>query len=401
MKYRLALVIAFFCTIQFANSQNTWDSIADFGGGQRQRAVSFSLVNKGYVATGLDTADRVHNDLWEYNPVTGTWAQLANMPGVARRNAVAFTIGNKAYVGTGVDSSVAPAGNILNDFYEYDPLNNTWTQVANYPGQASGVYFATGFNAGGKGYVCGGKLGSDWYTSKLYEYKPSVDTWAERAQFPGGTRYQMVSFSVNGFAYLGLGADEDIYRKDWWKYNPGSNEWNQMGDFYGAERAASVSFVLNEIGYIAMGTDGGYEDDVWEYNDGFDTWIMRENFPGKGRKFACSFTIGDTAYVGLGKAYNGGKRSFNKYYPAYLNRLKSNVTKDFDVYPSPIKNQFAVSFKGDYAKVEIRDLSMNLIAQFKRESIYSINQKLIESIYFIILKNNQNKTVAIKKVYVK
>ena len=402
MKVKFLFLIFFLGVFHLANSQNIWDSIADFGGGQRQRAVSFSLNNKGYVGTGLDTADIVHNDLWEYDPKLDSWSQVADLPGVGRRNAASFTIGNRAYVGTGVDNVVAPNGTILKDFYEYNADLNEWLQIEDYPGSGSGVYFASGFNAGGKGYICGGKLGSDNYTSKLFEYKPSTNTWSERSSFPGGVRYQMVGFSIDGFAYLGLGADEDIYRKDWYKYNPGSNQWTKLEDFYGGERASSVTFILNGNGYIAMGTDGGYEDDIWEYDEEYDSWTLRENFPGKGRKFASSFTIGDTAYVGIGKAYDGGKRSFNKYYPSYLGAKNNNINVDFNVFPNPINNYFTIkNTKLPYSYVELRSIDLKLIQKFEKSSNsrYEIKESLFNSIYFIILKDNFDKTLSIRKVY--
>lgn len=402
MKKVLSVIFLFFL-IQGVQSQNVWDSIADFGGGQRQRAVSFGLNGKGYVGTGLDTAEVVHNDMWEYNPKNDTWSQISTLPGVGRRNAVSFTIADKAYVGTGVDNVSAPAGTILNDFYEYDPLNNTWVQIQNYPGGAgNGLYFASGFTAGGKGYVCGGKQGPDDYTDDLYEYKPSNGAWAKRESFPGGLRYQMVTFSVDGLAFIGLGADEDIYRKDWWKYNPGSNEWTQMGNFYGNERAAMVSFILNGRGYLSMGTDGGFRDDLWEYNHVNDNWISKENFPGKGRKFASSFTIGDTAYVGIGKANDGSKRSFNRYYPSAPSKIKVLKEIELQVYPNPCAEYFSIQGlnKSIEGYIDLLNIKLQMVQAFniEKSNRYELRKGLNKGIYFIKIIDTKGNIIKIEKI---
>jgi len=303
----------------FGQTGNLWSATDDFGAGQRERAVGFSLVGRGYVCAGIDTADQVRNDLWEYDPASATWTQKANMPGVGRRNAVSFTIGNYGYVGTGIDNADAgaPGSSVLNDFWKYDPYNNSWSAIANYPGGgfAGGIYFATAFSLDGKGYVCGGKLGPDTYTDQLWEYKPSADQWALRAPFPGAPRYQLASVVGGNKAYVGFGTDEDIHRKDWHEYNPGSNSWTTKADFPSSERATMVTFTIDGRGYICLGGDGGFKNELWEYVPANDSWITRRNYPVSGRKNATAFVIANRAYVGLGKAATGTKRSFYTYVP--------------------------------------------------------------------------------------
>lgn len=314
-----------FACPSFGQTGNYWSATDDFGAGQRERAVGFSLRGKGYVSCGLDTADMVRNDLWEFDPATASWTQKANLPGAGRRNAVSFTIGDYAYVGTGVDNAVAPFGNVLNDFWKYDPYNNVWTAIPDYPGAFNtGVYFATAWSVGGKGYVCGGKIGPDTYTADLWEYKPSANSWAKRANFPGGPRYQLSGVVGGNKAYVGLGTDEDIHRRDWWEYNPGSNTWLAKGDFPTAERATATTFTIDGRAYVGLGGDGGFKNDLWEYVPANDSWLTRRNFPKSGRKNATCFVISNRAYIGLGKAATGLKRSFFCYvqYEDQLRKLK-------------------------------------------------------------------------------
>ena len=72
------------------------------------------------------------NDFWEYDPATDTWTQKANFGGGARTGAVGFSIGTKGYVGTGIDANDL----LRKDFWEYDPVTNKWTRKANFGGTA-------------------------------------------------------------------------------------------------------------------------------------------------------------------------------------------------------------------------------------------------------------------------
>ena len=44
-------------------------------------------------------------DFWEYDPIANTWTQKADFGGTARAVAVGFSIGSKGYIGTGFDCS--------------------------------------------------------------------------------------------------------------------------------------------------------------------------------------------------------------------------------------------------------------------------------------------------------
>ena len=156
---RLVVLLLFFPLAVFGQ-YNTWTKLNDVGMGKRERATGFSIGSLGYLCGGLDTAEVIHKDLWAYDPQTDAWTQKADLPGAARRDAVSFVIDNYAYVGSGMDSISGPTGTTLKDFWRYNPSTNSWSTIADFPGAGgNGVYFATGFAAGGKGYLCGGKTG--------------------------------------------------------------------------------------------------------------------------------------------------------------------------------------------------------------------------------------------------
>ena len=402
MKVFLILFLLLFANISISQTQNFWTKKADFSGLKRERAVAFSINGKGYVATGVDTADVVKNDLWEYDPVLNTWTQKANIIGVARRNAIGFALNDKGYVGTGMDNAEASLGNTLSDFMEYDPAANTWVYKTSFPGSnGGGIYFATGFSADSKGYICGGKRGPNNYTDEFWEYKQLTDSWIQRQSFPGGVRYQLCSFVINNLAYIGLGIDQDVYRKDLWEYNPSTNSWVSKNDFLGGERGATSTFSLGERGFVCTGSDGGFKNDLWEYNPFSDSWSVRANFGGSERKNAISFSINGKAYVGTGKGFSGKKMSFYEYTPYAVLSVGAIKSNNFiKIFPNPVTDFFVINsnvttsntmllynIKGDVVlknKITNNELKVN-------------RGNLISGVYFIVI-TNQDETIHTQKI---
>lgn len=332
----LQVFFTFLSVVAFGQAENDWDKKASFGGLKRERAVAFSVGDFGYVGTGVDTAEITHNDLWQYDPALDTWTQVASMPGSERRNAVAFSIDDKGYVGTGFSHDDGDIGVKLKDFWSYDPLLNTWTAIADYPGGGdTGMYSGTAFTVLGKGYVACGKIGSNAYLDELWEYDPTLDEWTARTPFPGGVRYQLVSFSVENKAYVGMGTDNDIFRKDFYEYDPITNTWDIAPELPGSERAQASSFSIGSKGFVVFGLDGGYKDELWEFNYYTQSWTLRAPFPGGGRKYAIAFSIADTGYAGTGKEPDGKKRSFYSYTPIGPLSLEDHQDFQLQLYPNP------------------------------------------------------------------
>ncbi len=389
--------------LTLAQGANDWTKKSDFAGLKRERAVAFSINDLGYVGTGVDTAEIVHNDFWQYDPVLDTWAQVADLPGSVRRNAVAFAINDKGYVGTGMDSVVAsvPGAATLADFWEYDPSLNSWTQKANYPGGFGfGVYFATGFSIASKGYICCGKLGPNNYIDQLWEYKPETDQWSQLPAFPGGVRYQLSSFTIGYSAYVGLGTDQDAYRKDIWEFSAATNQWTEKSDLPANQRSAASTFSLGQRGYVCLGANGGLLDDLWEYNPFTDSWSIRASYGGSPRKGAFAFTANGRAYVGTGKGYSGKKASVHEYNPPAVIGI-NELEEDLSFYPNPA-NEF-IHIKSKSNSIETISIYSNK-GTLVYQSDYSttINtDKLKAGIYFVQGMDKHNNTTATQKLIIK
>ena len=285
----------------FGQVGDTWTQKSDFGFNLpngpmgRQGAAAFSLGSKGYSGTGMNAGGNMQNDFWEYDPATNTWTQKANFGGAGRMYAVGFSIGLKGYIGLGNSA----LGSYMNDFWEYDPLNNAWLQKSNFGG--AGRMMATGFSIGSKGYIGTGQSAVNQYEKDFWEYDPSTNTWLQKADYGGPGKNGATGFSIGNKGYLGTGyISGGIPTKDIWEYNPSGNTWTQKSDFAGSSRYFAISFSIGSKGYIGTGAGNGYLNDFWEYNPSNDTWIQKANLQGNGRSLAIGICIGTKGYIGTG-----------------------------------------------------------------------------------------------------
>jgi hypothetical protein len=267
-------------------------------------AVGFSISNKGYIGTG--SGDTLKKDLWEYDPGADTWTQKADFGGNARWSAVGFSIEGKGYIGTGISNT-----GLEKDFWEYDPSNNTWIQKADFTGGARSG--AVGFSIGTRGYIGTGSP----LTNDFWEYYPGANTWTQKAEFPGSARYDATGFSIGNKGYIGTGYDYGwSCFSDFWEYDSESNTWMQKAYFSGGKCSGATGFSIADKGYIGLGWNvelDSYEEDFCAYDPVSNTWTSVAYFVGEGRRNAAGFSIGNKGYVGTG--YVDNYEDFWEYTP--------------------------------------------------------------------------------------
>jgi len=304
----LSAIILITCIITLLSGKNTMAQNTEY---TRYGAVGFSIGNKGYIGTGmvyLNGSYSTRKDFWEYDPIADSWTQKADLGGPARSAAVGFSIGQMGYIGTGAGSTY------LIDFWAYNPITNKWTKKANFGGTARTL--AVGFSLGSKGYIGTGS-GSSGELKDLWEYTPnnSMGTWKRMADFPGDPRYAAVGFSIGQKGYLGTGINyvnstNYTWYQDFFEYDPNTNAkkggtWTKKADVGGLARGFAVGFSINSTkGYIGTGnTSQHFTSDFWEYDPGTGengTWTQKAPFPGTARDCAVGFSIGIKGYIGLG-----------------------------------------------------------------------------------------------------
>src|SRR5207249_10837916 len=83
------------------------------------------------------------------------------------------------------------------------------------------------------------------------------DTWSKLKLLTMTVpRSGLSSFSINGKGYTGTGAvGPSNFYKDFWEYDPSNDTWAQKADFGGTGRWAAVGFSIGNKGYIGTGTE--------------------------------------------------------------------------------------------------------------------------------------------------
>jgi hypothetical protein len=240
-------------SIPYSQSGN-WVTMSQLNGPARSEAVSFVIDNLAYIGTGWDGLNTRFTDFWKYDPVQNTWSQVTSMPdSTARSSAVGFAAAGKGYVGTGYNGF-----NYLSDFYEYDPATGNWTRKADYAGSAR--YEAVAFGLGDQGYVGTGFDGSN-ALKDFYQYNPAADTWTDIG-FSGNKRYGAVTFTYHNKAYLVTGVNSGVMQVDFWVFDPASDtaKWAQLRNISNTSTDSyddAYTTIVRWNGSAFVGTSGG------------------------------------------------------------------------------------------------------------------------------------------------
>ncbi len=282
-------------------SQNGWTKKNNFPKGSMERAASFVIDDKGFCGLGTDNTN-FRKDFWQYDPLNDKWDEIEKFPGDPRISAASFSINGKGYVGTGmIGSQAMQIGS--NDFWEYNPEKNSWTQKANFGGAVR--YAAIGFSIGDKGYI-GLGINKNTNYSDIWEYNAAANKWSKKADFPSTGRSDACVFVVNNEAYMATGQGKELIpsQKEAWKFSPAKNEWKKIAPFPGPSRVGALAFGYRNRGFIACGFGGALKkyDDLWSYNPLDDVWEQKENVPFGTREYIFSFVIGNSAYICTGHA---------------------------------------------------------------------------------------------------
>ncbi len=282
---------------------------SDIPGDTRYGSTSFTVSNKMYLALGHGNDIDSHRDFFEWDQGTNVWTKKADYPGESGSGAVGFSIGTKGYIGTGRTVS----GELTNEFWEYDPETNRWTQKASLPVNAARTD-AVGFSIGNKGYIGTGYIIISDYmdnSNDFWEYDPAADKWSEKASLPvSAARGDAVGFSIGTKGYIGTGIYTDVIGgyalRDFWEWDQESDSWTRKADFGGLSRGGAVAFSIDGKGYIGTGCafqdDGSTNNarDFWEWDQTTNTWTRLADFEGKGRIDAIGVSIEDKGYIGSG-----------------------------------------------------------------------------------------------------
>lgn len=379
VKSILLIVLFPICSLSVqAQTGNYWTQKASVPGAVRESAVAFSIGNKGYAGTGNKDGGNYLWDFWEYDPALNIWNAKADftpgMDSVGRRSAAGFGIGNKGYIGPGVGFDTIPpdqGDTMYNDFWEYDVNSDIWTEKTSCPTVGRHMYVA--FEINGKGYIGTGITEGFFGNLRkdFWEYDPVTDSWSQKADFGGTARYLAVGFSLQGKGYIGTGLDSNNVRNDLWEYDPTINTWSQKtGLPSNKARCGATAFSIESVGkgYICLGGGSGGFWDLNEYDPSTDTWTQRANFPPGYRQGASGFSTYNRGYVFAGR--DGATRFDDlwEYTPDSLTSISEVEPLIISVYPNPSQGRFILSITENEFDVEIYDSKGNMILFLRNES---------------------------------
>ncbi len=184
-----------------------------------------------------------------------SWWPRTDYLGIVRAAASSFAIDGKGYVGLGYNFSVAET--VQKDFWTYDQLSNSWTQIADFGGLARSG--ASGCAAGGKGYIIAGY--ADSLKNDIWEYDPALNSWTEKAPLPAIGRHYANALNIGNKVYFGSGEFSDF-----WEFDPSANSWTRKADMPGLPRSSASAFSIGNTGYIGTGYIAQGVNSFWAYD---------------------------------------------------------------------------------------------------------------------------------------
>jgi N-acetylneuraminic acid mutarotase len=272
-----------------------WTRMNDHPGGEIYRMGSFVIGDYGYTGLGSTVFHNYNLKFWRYNSTNDSWLEVAPFPGSTRVSPIGFAVGEKGYIvgGASLDNQ---SGVALRDVYEYNPGNNTWIQLANYPGTLQNNYIGWAEVVADRAFITFG-------SQDFYSYTPSTGIWTKLTNPPGQLFSHCSTFVIGNMIYVIGGIDNSIsYKREVWAYNTSLNSWTRKNDFPGDLRRAGVGFGADGQYYFGLGIYGTSQvfKDLWRYDHQFDVWVRLPDYAGAARGATFCMVLNQRAYIGTG-----------------------------------------------------------------------------------------------------
>ncbi len=201
---------------QYDFTTATWTQKKAFPGSGRDHPACASINGKIYVGFG-DRGSNQYKDWWQYDPTTDTWTQKTGYPGLKMHHPLAAQYNNLVYISEGhIVDGTQNHGSVAT--YSYNQLTDTWKQLANMPGP--------GLVAGASFYIGNNKIYTgigitepeNAFHKEFYAYDIAGNTWSAIANYPGNGVFGSVSFVIGNAGYVVTGMTsasvsvQDLYR---------------------------------------------------------------------------------------------------------------------------------------------------------------------------------------------
>ncbi len=269
---------------EYNPNTDSWTQLADFAGTARTGSIGFAIDSAGYIGLGRDSSTYL-KDLWKYDPFTNAWTPEQDLglnrtnPSNGRRDAAVAVLDGAAFVVGGYDGTTA----YVKQCWRFDPNADTsWAIRRNFTNATDfgviGRRWGVAFSANSSIYFGTGYTYTHDFHKDLWKYNPFTDSWSQVADMPGETRSNAVGFTLLGRGYIACGGNIDE-QYDMWSYNTLLNLWNQVADYPGAAAGNNIAFVIQNHAYVGLGNDNQNNcySDLWQYTPDSTTSIGELN----------------------------------------------------------------------------------------------------------------------------
>ncbi|MBU1034146.1 hypothetical protein KKI22_04385 [Patescibacteria group bacterium] len=234
-----------------------------------------SLTITDFVGTA-DEINTGNNQLKLASREGGFWLQepLSNVPATMQYGAK-----NTAYVAS-LNKLFAFRGANVATFYGYDLASDTWSTLANAPGN---IYIGGGVVEGPDGYLYGLRGNN---TSSFYRYDIENNIWSDEdaSDAPLAVYYgASMEYDGSGHVYVMRGNNDDAF----WRYDAVGDSWESLSnlDFGATTNAVNNSayvgadLAIDRENSLVYATQGNIRDGFAVYNMNSNSWAVLPDLP--------------------------------------------------------------------------------------------------------------------------
>ena len=359
---------------------------------ETHHSFAFSFDDTGYIVAGNSNSGE-RDDFYQYDPINDSWTELTPFPGNPRGFAIGDTWNGKAYFGFGHDGT-----SLLNDLWEFDPSNMSWTELAPCPCAARTHPAMIAHN--GRVFVGLGNTSTenmnDWW-----EYDITLNTWSQKDDLPSQSRHHPYQFGINDYVYTGFGHGNDIFN-DWFRYDITTETWTQVATLTAEGRVAGTQFSYNGLGYVLSG-DGDNHDSMetgefWAYDPISDNWEEMPPHPEGSRWAPASFVINGEVYIINGTSFSQYVTEIYKYNLDSALSIHELTNSTIRIYPNPATDVINIDVPENLKyHTNIYDLNGRLISRSKNKSVIEI-QALPLGVYLIEITDLDSDHKVVEKI---
>ena len=376
----MKLVYVLFLCMYFQVQAQDWVQVTSLPNAfnKTHHSFAFSFDDMGYIVAG-NSDSGMRDDFYQYDPVNDSWTELTPFPGAARGFAIGDTWDGKAYFGFGYDGT-----SLLNDLWVFDPSNMSWTELASCPCAERTHPAMIAHN--GKVFVGLGGGGSSGNLKDWWEYDIASNTWSQKDDLPSLGRHHPYQFGIGDYVYTGFGHGDGIFN-DWFGYDIAGETWTQVATLPAEGRVAGTQFSYDGLGYVLSGDGDDHGSmntgEFWAYDPVTDTWDELPSHPEGSRWAPASFIINGEVYIINGTSFS---QYVTQIYKFDLNPVLSThelTNSSIRIYPNPAIDIINIDVpKNLNYEANLHDLNGRLISSMTNKSVIEI-QNVPHGIYLI------------------